>query len=482
MNVRALHRDGSTVVVAKGGQRPSDNLSVADLGTWLPQSGIEWAWWLAFAVWAFLPGSMNPLLRVADFYVPAKDLLVACLAVGSLPWLILNRRRYRRLLRWTFIPFSALAVYAVISAVAVGGLLRPGFVYIVYPVVWAWLAMTLGCSLVTSLPPSKLERFTVRLICAITLVTLVYIYTTLFPPTGLRQYVKIDEFFGRARLSGPLGLATSFPSVLVVALAYVVSITRQRRHTLFWLPLGLVLSLGIFLTLSRAAAAALIVLVLIFLLKRASLKQQFLTFSALAVAVLITLRLGSIDRLFVLTDDYRLHTYLAGISAWTESASTVVFGQGLGEVWPWYVYDIEISMGHDRWRYYFSTTPFGKVLTIPHSTFIPVLAELGLVGIVLLVLCLGSQLIPVLRSGMRQTLAALLAPGLAASLAVFMFDTLLFKYFPLSSIWWALFFVMAADYASHQAAVRREYVHLSMTSHKSADRLPVTFDHKPKGE
>jgi O-antigen ligase len=424
---------------------------------WLPQSFVEWIWWPLFLVWAFLPATRTPVVRIAGVETTLKEALLASSALFTVPWIIRHRIRYARAFRWSYLPFSLLVVFALSSMFLTGNYRHPYAEYIALPAFLAWCAMSLAFALVCSLPPDKIEGLAYRLSTAIAIIALVYIYVTLFPPGDYRRFARVSETFGLTRLAGPLGLSMSLPAVMVPALAYFASESRGRTYSPFALLMTLILTGVILLGGSRAGFLALLVVVLSTFLGRLSvLARVFLGASIVGVTVLV-FQLVSAERYLDFQDNIRMETYTTAVRAWTDSAFSLIFGQGYGSIWEhWYLVETELVTRQEIRPLMFHMTDFGRVVTIPHSTYFQILAELGLLGIGLLAIAIGSQLIPVYRRNMTYGPGLRLAPGMAASLIVLLFDTILFKTFRLASIWWVFFFIMAADVSMQAKSAARQ--------------------------
>jgi O-antigen ligase len=413
----------------------------------LPQSAVEWVWWPLLGLWSFLPATLTPVFSVGGLLISLTDLTLAGYAVIGLPVTLFYRKRYHRVFLWTVIPFTLLACYAILSAILTGGVRRYDFSYIIFPPLEGWFAMVVGFQVVSSLPQGKLRGFTLRLVVAVAAITSAYAYVTFFPPERFRVTEVADPIFGLPRISGPLGVATMLPAALLPAISFVVCGLGRATRTILGIALAFLLTGAILLTGSRSALLALLSFAAVVLIRHMPLKRKVALVFAFGLAGAAVFKYANIDRMIDFTERIREESYLTSIRAWTDSYSSVFFGQGYGQIWPWYERHVYVFMGQEEsWAHFFATTNFGRVVTSHgHSTYLPLVAELGVLGLCLLALALGSQIRDSLRFSSELTLAWLLVPGVLASLIILAFDSLLFKGFQLSAIWWAFFFLMAAD-------------------------------------
>lgn len=133
----------------------------------------------------------------------------------------------------------------------------------------------------------------------------------------------------------------------------------------------------------------------------------------------------------------RLMTWRIGWGAVTENWQTMLLGVGSGTIWPWYAY--ESGWQPLPWRSRMSG-PFGQTLYHSHSLYLEVMAELGLVGLVLLALVVLPIAVQWIRGG---TIANLVLTSVAcAGLVGFAFDSYLFKNFSVSLVWWLVVFAV----------------------------------------
>jgi hypothetical protein len=409
----------------------------------LPQGILEWIWWPVFALWCFLPGGRTPLIDLGLIQINLQDLVVGCLGLCCVPLIFLRRNRYPRVIHWTFLPFTGLVAYAIGSALLEGGLRQLHLAYVLFPAMGAWLAMCLGLGLVLSLRPNDLQRFALRLSYALAVVIIIYMYVNVFA-TEARE---VDPLLNLPRLRGPLGVSTMLPAVLVIAISCLVIGIRLHPWVAFRVAAACILAMGILLGGSRAGVLALAVLAAAVMFRGRSMKSRVAMVAALAVAVFIFAEVETFTRFLVFEDLYREQTYRTGMAFWLQSPGAMVFGIGYGQLWPWYLYEVEVKMGLSGWRYMMMQSGMGRMAGIPHSTFVPILVEMGVVGLAIFLTALSSQLVPSLGATRVIRLSSIIAPGIVAGLVIMMFDMLLLKGFQLAVVWWAFFFLMAADHS-----------------------------------
>ena len=138
----------------------------------------------------------------------------------------------------------------------------------------------------------------------------------------------------------------------------------------------------------------------------------------------------------------RLSSARGSWDAWTESPASLIFGRGSGELWPWLSFEHgSVPLIKDT---YLQSTEWGELLYHPHSVFLGVAAELGLVGLALLALVLTelvSRCIGVIREGGELSLPAF---ALLLSIPAFAVEYYLFRGFPTALLWWAVAWSMPA--------------------------------------
>lgn len=194
-----------------------------------------------------------------------------------------------------------------------------------------------------------------------------------------------------------------------------------------------------------------------------------------AAAVAIVCLVPGMRRILNPTDPLRSRTVETGLGVWSSDLGHIVLGHGFGRLWPWYVYDSH--MFREPWRGMI-TTAWGPTLNSAHSTFLAVLVELGLVGVVLLIPVLVVPLLNLLSSfgvrragGSRATDSdsgdrhggfrpvdaerATMAWGAVSTLPAFLLDTYLLKNFGISLWWWIVALATTGARRGRSSATQR---------------------------
>lgn len=305
------------------------------------------------------------------------------------------------------------------------------------PLITAVLTMTAAVLLVWVIPAA--QRLSRLWLAAWTIVL-----------TSLVAWPRAIAVHGSPRLATGMGGSATLHLVLLLCLGLFVG-SFWQGHRRLASAIGAALSLLLLLfTGSRAGAlclAAFIALVVLWWLGRVSTRLV----GGLAALGAVLLGLGyafvpQLRRMVHFGDELRAANLESALTIWTLGWRQVVFGAGSGRVWPWYAFDARFFVA--PWRAQVSS-PFGTLLTNPHSVALGVLVELGLLGTALLLLALLVPVVVAVRrwrswratrasSPMRfgaQT-GALLA--VCAGLVAFGFDHYLFKNFAVSFWWWAV--------------------------------------------
>lgn len=131
----------------------------------------------------------------------------------------------------------------------------------------------------------------------------------------------------------------------------------------------------------------------------------------------------------------RLMTWRVGIGALDHDPVRWLLGTGSGTLWPWYAWESGWQAMPYRSRV---TGPFGLTLYHAHSLYLEVLAELGLIGCLLLLGVFLPLMLRWLRGGTIPAVVVTCAAG--ACLVGFNFDLLLLKNFAVSLLWWTAAF------------------------------------------
>ncbi|MDO4412644.1 O-antigen ligase [Cutibacterium sp.] len=242
------------------------------------------------------------------------------------------------------------------------------------------------------------------------------------------------------RVATKLGGAAVCHVVLILALAVAVDAVIRNYHRGISSAAGVSHVACLAASGSRAGMICLalfIVGVVLFGPGRRSRKQWVILVSvgtvlaAAATWLLTTVRTGS------LVDPDRAKTWALAGRVVVESPGRLLTGTGYGTIWPWFAVE---STFMPRSSHGMRQTLYGYTLPHAHSLFAQVLGELGLIGLALVLVSVGT-VIAVCVKGIRGE-STVLCLGVLATIPAFFMDTYLIKNFPVALFWWVFTLVV----------------------------------------
>lgn len=367
---------------------------------------------------------------------------VTLLLALLLPWAP-GRRRLWRASGFVIVTFAALLLWAAIRAVGVTRCLnlRDGEVIgVCFPnwVAWVPLAQTavtaaLAWLVVAYVPRARLDRWTVALALGLVAMTSVALLRALADPRGFN------------RLSSGLGGAAVLSVALIIAAAWLFGhhLRRPRWHLLVAAAVAVAL---LVLTFSRAGlAVALLAAAALAWAVRDRLGRAGRRVAVGVVAVAATAGVAAAvvfpdlaGRLLTLGDEGRAINLHTALGAWLTDPGHAFLGLGTAGVWPWFAVDNDLVWAPET-GLLGVTGIEGELLVNPHSTFLGIAVELGIVGLALWLAVIWF----IVRAAARVRHTSAAGFGLVAAAAcvvAFLFDTYLLRNPGISFIWWCAVF------------------------------------------
>ncbi|MHA6513702.1 O-antigen ligase family protein [Tessaracoccus sp. Z1128] len=366
-------------------------------------------------------------------------------ALALLPWAQGLRNLWQQA-GWVIIAFLALTIWGATRAFGFTVCVthRDGEPWpVCYPSWVGWIpvlqgavTMLLAFTVVAAVPRRQLWRWQIALASVVVLMTAIGLVRALFHPRGFN------------RLGTGLGGAAVLSTALIVTVVILVAaaLKTNRRAWPLW-GLAVIGAAEIFLTFSRAGLGllALATVVLIVIWRKRTERSVSSRAVLLGLGAVVLLAIGAAasfphraTRLLTLGDPARLENITNALEHWTSSATTILLGTGTAGVWPWFGIDAKLIYAPRTGMMRVEGIE-GDLLANPHSTFLGVLVELGLVGIALLTVVLIILVRAALRhQGDRRTASVLWIVVLAA--AAFAVDTYLFRNPGVSFVWWCAVF------------------------------------------
>ncbi|AFV88301.1 Wzy_C domain-containing protein [Acidipropionibacterium acidipropionici ATCC 4875] len=395
---------------------------------WLPVAGLSAL--LVVETFFDLRRSMTPSPWLWNSY-----LIVHLLAGLACLGLALVRRRAGRFSRagWIVIASAtALMVYCLVSA-AVTPRPRVSWIYVpraylVVPVLTAMATLLLAVALVRVLPAEPVHR-------------VLWWPAALTLACAFAQWPRSAVVHGSPRLATGMGgsAVVHVPLLLATGVALAAFLAGWRR----WWSLGLTVIgvAAVVLTGSRSGVVCLVLAGVVVGLQWLRSRRAWLVAGAVViVAGIVVAAVPMLHRLLNPTDELRAKNLETALGVWTETPKHLLLGVGSGRLWPWYAFDSHLL--RTPWRGWVGTQ-WGAALNSAHSTFLQVLVELGLLGMLLLipvvvvpVVVLARRLWPGLRGASRPVPDTVPLIALVATVPAFFLDTYLLKNYGASLWWW----------------------------------------------
>lgn len=252
---------------------------------------------------------------------------------------------------------------------------------------------------------------------------------------------SINDPTGTNRLRGPLGGAAVVHLPINIMLIFNLSNAFNGYRTRLSFLLALLNLICVFLTGSRAGVATSLLIILVLFMFNLNLRRFFkILLPIIFISIIIFITIPH-DRLTNFEDLARMQNMETALKISTNDLKTFLFGYGYGKVWPWY----SLENGPNRINVQFNNiimTPFGPCLYHPHSVFLEILTELGVINLFFFVLMVISIIIHTLKSWQFKNIYKRnLCLGVICTLPSFFTDLYLFKNWNISFIWWLFLFI-----------------------------------------
>lgn len=360
--------------------------------------------------------------------------------VGALACLVLilpgvRRGPVTRLTKagWVVVAAAALVMaYSLVSALVTP---RPRISYIyvpraylVMPAITSIVTLAFGLLAVTALPGRPIHR-------------VLWWPAVLTVGCSFLQWPRAVLVHYSARLATGMGgsAVVHVPLLLATGVLLAAFIAGWRR----WWSLGFAVVgvIAVVLAGSRAGTVCLVLAGVIVGLQWLRSRRAWLAAGAVVVvAAVLVVTVPFLHRLLNPTDELRARNLETSLSLWASTPKHILIGVGSGRLWPWYAFDQHLL--RTPWRG-MVTTSWGSALNSSHSTFLQVLVELGVAGLVILlpalvvpVVILVRRLWPSLRGRGRPDPDVIPLIGVVATIPAFFLDTYLLKNYGVSLWWW----------------------------------------------
>ncbi|MDN5301101.1 MAG: hypothetical protein PWQ60_615 [Thermoanaerobacteraceae bacterium] len=390
--------------------------------------------------WSLFPSRFTPKLILNELIMSFSDLSIIILVFLFCPFLFLNLK-YFSLKEVILLCFSFIVFWAALSLLRIYD--KHYIPIAIYTLLMSWLSMFVGYLISKSqILYRKFERnFLTKLSLVLCMIFVIYAFQSIFH-AGFRSQAIITESLGIERLKGPLGGAAVIQFIMIIVFAVLFgNLQNNRKPKTLYIITTIITGINIFLTGSRSGLIGIVFFFLLLILSRRSIRL-YIKLIIIIIAVLIILTpIIKFDRFRNFEDQTRFETYQKGLYIVLSSLDIFIFGKGYGNVWPWYKREMEFMQGLNISNIYYN--PFvGKLLYHPHSVFLELFVELGLISVIPFIIILISivkKLIILLRIK-KYDINFYIVIGLLSTFPMMFLDLYFFKNWKISTIWWIYLF------------------------------------------
>lgn len=415
--------------------------------------------WFSFFYWTVLPSTKTPWFQIESIPVNGKDILLVAVACIFLLWPRMTKPsntalpRREHLITAFLEPWHYHLPFLTVSLIFYGALslqdnpIDPRDAKgMLCTLILTASSFLLGYNAIAKRPIASVRPFLWWLTVGLAAIGLLYTATSLssFQLAGVRSALVNDT---TVRVQGPLFGSDDGYFALIPALAFAIQdLIQNPTQRLFKLAIIFTIMLTLIGLGSRGAMLIIGGFLSLTILFNKNKKVALLaTLGVMVVAIvagaIVFATSNSGDRLQSFGDTSRSDTYSTSFKIIeNRTADLNIFGSGYGSYWAWYILDVEDGSDVDGGRTFkIIPTSFGPILYHPHSTFLLLIVELGLVGFLYFVF-LWTVYARLLLRDSRKLVFPIFSCGMVASgFSVFM-NFFIFRLHVLSCLWWIYLF------------------------------------------
>jgi O-antigen ligase len=415
--------------------------------------------WLSFFYWTVLPSTKTPWFEIESIPVNGKDILLVAVACIFFLWPRMRKPSITTLPKrehliatflepWHYhlpILTVSLIFYATLS-LQYNDIDPRDAKGMMFTLILTASSFLLGYNAIVKRPVASVRLFLWRLTVGLAGVGLLYTVASLssFQFAGVRSALINDP---TVRVQGPLFGSDDGYFVLIPALAFAIQdLIQTPSQRLFKLIIIFILMLTLIGLGSRGAM--LIIGIFLCLTILFNKNKKIAALAAIGVIVFVIIAAAIVfatsntgDRLQSLEDSSRSDTYSTSFKIiGNQTTYLKILGSGYGSYWNWYILDIEDGSDADGGRTFkIIQTSFGRILYHPHSTFLLLIVELGMLGF-LYFLFLWTTYARLLLRDSRKLEFPIFACGMVASGFSLFMNFYVFRLQMLTCLWWIFLF------------------------------------------
>lgn len=254
----------------------------------------------------------------------------------------------------------------------------------------------------------------------------------------------------QSRLISPGGGPVILGYTIVLITSYLIIIRKSFSKALFYL-ISIIYLIGVLFTGSRGAIWPFIILIFILIVARKKTLANMLFIIFICILIIlanpISMMVNIVPRIMDLSGGLRVETFFNSLSIFVgQSMSTILFGSGLSDCFPyqeWLTNRGSMELLSYNTFYYKSHI----LLVQPHNTFIYLLLETGIVGLLIFLNIFYNSFKIIRKHANKEKVRYLV---LLLIIALNFLDSIFMIQPGTAGLWWILLFLSLHDYSNKE--------------------------------
>lgn len=348
---------------------------------------------LFLATFSLFPSRLTPKITIFQIPISLKDFSIIAMGLPYSFIAFIKNRLYTDKNIWhKHLPlFITITFLYMAFSISWAGIDHNNSKAMIFVIILSLFTFIFAYSIICQLDTLNVKKFLWQITILLVIVSAVYTVESFFN-IGLRSIEgKMIYDFGIQRVRGPLFGSSYGFFILLPAIGFTLNKATIEKWnmriviiliTLLITLLGIGSRMGFLLLISY-----LIIITMKYLFKRNKTISIFIIIILLLISWLTITYKANVERFFKIHDLYRANTYEAALKIYAKADITrKIIGKGYGSIWSWYLPDVTVQSEEERQKTKIIKDIYGNYLYHPHSLLLPLWIEVGIIGMLFILI------------------------------------------------------------------------------------------------